>query len=172
MSSVVAILRADVADVDAILRIQKAAFAEEARLYDDWTIAPLVERPEAVRADLEAKVVLKATLDGVLVGSVRVAFAADTSELGRLSVAPASQRRGIGLALLLAAENAFPHARQMLLFTGERSEGNLRLYRKAGYRPTGEKLHTGKVALIYLRKPLAPAAGEVRAGAATRVVNS
>ena len=36
-------------DAEAILALQKLAYASEARRYDDWTIPPLVETLDSVR---------------------------------------------------------------------------------------------------------------------------
>ena len=54
--------------------------------------------------------------------------------MGRLIVHPRHQRSGIGTALLQAIETCFADAERFELFTGEQSEGNIRLYTALGYR--------------------------------------
>ena len=63
------------------------------------------------------------------------AGAARTWDIGRLMVAPDLQGRGIGRLLLTPIEAAAPGGvRAFVLFTGARSERNIRIYKKAGYR--------------------------------------
>ncbi len=58
-------------------------------------------------------------------------------DLGRLMVAPDLQGQGLGSRLLLRSEALVPAGtREIHLFTGERSEANLRLYRRHGYVET------------------------------------
>src|SRR5204862_1234810 len=102
------ILDAGPDDAEAILTLQKLAYASEARRYDDWTIPPLVETLDSVRGQIVRHVVLKAVVDGRLAGSVRGVVTGGICEVCRLSVDPALQRRGIGSALLAAIERRFP----------------------------------------------------------------
>ena len=73
---------------------------------------------------------------GRLVGSVRARLTSRGGwDIGRLMVAPDLQGQGLGRLLLEHAEEAAPpEATTYLLFTGARSAGNLRMYKKAGYR--------------------------------------
>ena len=128
------IVDASPADAEAILALQKLAYASEARRYDDWTIPPLVETLDSVRQQIAQHVVLKAIVDGRLAGSVRGVVTDGVCEVCRLSVDPALQRRGIGSALLVAIERRFPGIDAFELFTGNRSVENLRLYERHGYR--------------------------------------
>jgi hypothetical protein len=49
-------------------------------------------------------------------------------------------------------EAAFPQARVFELFTGSRSEGNLRLYERLGYTRTREKVVSPTVTLVFMEK--------------------
>ena len=75
---------------------------------------------------------------GRLVASVRARRdPADptTWQIGRLMVAPDLQGRGLGRALLAFAETQAPVGTiTFWLNTGERSQRNLKIYKKAGYR--------------------------------------
>lgn len=151
------ILAAEPGDAEAILALQKVAYASEARRYDDWTIPPMIEAVDTVRRDIEQHVVLKAMVDGRLAGSVRGVVTDGVCEVCRFSVDPALQRRGIGSALLTAIEREFPDVDAFELFTGNRSVENLRLYERHGYRvmPERTKVVSPDVSLIFLGKPAA-----------------
>ncbi len=74
-------------------------------------------------------------------------------ELGRLTVVPDRQGRGVGSFLLGEAETLFPNAREMHLFTGEHSTANIRLYERSGYVETG-RTQTGDYSIVHLAKAL------------------
>jgi GNAT superfamily N-acetyltransferase len=146
--------RATVADAPAILALQKLAYESEARLYDDWSLPPLVQTLDSMRGDIENLVVLKATLDGTLAGSVRARLAEGTCHVGRLIVQPDRQGGGIGTQLMRALERQreFAQTRRFELFTGSRSEGNIRLYERLGYRRIREQALSPGVTLVFMEK--------------------
>jgi tRNA (guanine37-N1)-methyltransferase len=72
---------------------------------------------------------------GRLVGAVRGRLVDDAWDIGRIMVAPDLQGRGLGrLQLEHIQQVAPPEATSYVLFTGERSHDNLRMYKKAGFR--------------------------------------
>ncbi|GGV25383.1 GCN5 family acetyltransferase [Actinomadura cremea] len=165
------IVRAGVADAGEILTVQRAAYLTEAQLYGDPFIPPLVESLDRLRATLGDGdgVVLKAMLDGRVAGAVRARFNDRTCLVGRLVVAPDLQGRGIGGRLLRAVEDAVAgRADACALFTGHLSEGNLRLYRRAGYRETNRERVAAHLTHVHMRKdlPVAEAGAVEPAGAA------
>ncbi|RSN58114.1 MULTISPECIES: GNAT family N-acetyltransferase [Actinomadura] len=152
---------AGVRDAGEILTVQRAAYTTEAQLYGDPFIPPLVESPDQVRAALRETggLVLKAVLDGRLAGAVRARFNGRTCLVGRLVVAPDLQGRGIGRRLLRAVEDAAAgRADACVLFTGHLSDGNLRLYRRAGYRETHRERVAAHLTHVHMRKTLEPPA--------------
>ena len=149
----VRIVDAEPADAEAILVLQRLAYESEARRYDDWTIPPLVETLAAVRTHIERHTVLKALIDGTIVGSVRGVATDGVCEVGRLIVHPERQRRGLGSALLTAIEARVAGASAFELFTGDRSVENLRLYERHGYRRFKTEPVSAAVSLVFLRKP-------------------
>jgi len=155
---------ATAADAAEILALQHLAYESEARLYNDWSIAPMVQTLESLIAEIQVATVLKAT-DGVaIVGSVRATLAEEICLIGRLMVAPDHQGQGIGTALLGAIEEMFPQARAFELFTGSRSEGNIRLYVRCGYAVIGTRPASDAITLTVLRKPPAQMQRSIVAG--------
>jgi len=153
------IMPAGLADAPAILALQRLAYQSEARLYGDWGIPPLVQTLEELRAELATLTALKAVPGedaSNIIGSVRAGLGtgpeADLCRIGRLMVHPGHQRQGLGTALLRAVEASFPAARRFELFTGHKSAGNLRLYRRLGYLPVRSKAVGPGLTLIFLER--------------------
>lgn len=144
--------RAAPEDAAHILGLQKLAYQSEARLYDDWNLPPLTQTLESLQAEFENTVILKAIDLGQLAGSVRAREMHGTCHIGRLVVSPPAQGRGIGTRLMQEIEAWFSSARRFELFTGSRSEGNLRLYRRLGYVPCREQAAANGVTLVFLEK--------------------
>lgn len=147
------ISRATIEEAPAILDLQKLAYQSEARLYDDSSLPPLIQDLESLRDEFRHSVVLAALAGPRIVGSVRARLVDDVSHIGRLIVHPEFQRLGVGTLLLREIERAHAGARTFELFTGSRSEGNLRLYERLGYRRSHEKVVSSAVTLVFLRKP-------------------
>ena len=141
-----------VEDAGEILRLQKLAYQSEARIYSDYTIPPLVQTSEDIEADFHSHVFLKALANGAVVGSVRARMDRGSCLIGRLIVHPDVQNQGIGTKLLKSIEGCFKNAERFELFTGHKSERNLHLYRKLGYRIFRREKISGRLTLVYLEK--------------------
>lgn len=122
---------ADHAAVDTVLR---AAFGDE----EGDTIVPLVADLRRAHARSE----LVAVVDGEVVGHVLLSRSwldarqslVEVLVLSPLSVAPAHQRRGVGAALLEAAEDEARRLQAPALFL----EGDPGYYAQHGYQPAAE----------------------------------
>lgn len=145
---------ARIEDGEEILALQKLAYQSEAALYNDQSLPPLRQTVDELRHEIAAQTVLKAVLDGRIIGSVRASLSGDTCHIGRLMTHPDFQGRGIGRALMSNIEDHFPHANRFELFTGDRSEGNIRLYQKMGYAVFQRKTLSEQVTLVYMEKRL------------------
>lgn len=146
------ISRAELSDAAEILALQKLAYQSEARIYNDWTLAPLTQTLEGLRSEFARSVVLKAVSGERIVGSVRGRLEGDTCAIGRLIVHPAFQHQGIGSQLLRSIELACRQVRRFELFTGSRSTHNLRLYERHGYVVTRSQALTDELRLVFLEK--------------------
>ena len=145
------IIKATLNDLPAILNLQKLAYQSEAELVDDYFIPPLTQTLDGIKDDFNNGIILKAVETDEIIGSVRVRFSDNTLHIGRMIVSPTQQNKGIGTALLHAAEALYPKARYEL-FTSEKSERNLYLYKKNGYKEFKREPMNANINLIYLEK--------------------
>lgn len=146
------IVRANPEDAEEILALQKLAYQSEARLYNDWSIPPLVQTLLSIREEFADKVFLKAMIGPRITGSVRARAEDGLCRIGRLIVHPQYQHRGIGSRLMHEVEAAFPDAARFELFTGSRSGSNIRLYEKCGYTVSRTQPLSASVSLVFLEK--------------------
>jgi GNAT superfamily N-acetyltransferase len=143
---------AQVEDAPAILALQKKAYRSEAELHNDDSIPPLHQTLESFLDEFRKGIVLKAVRNEQIIGSVRAFQQGDSSYIGKLIVESAQQNQGIGQALMQAIEHYFPQARHFELFTGFRSEKNLYLYQKLGYRELRRQTISDSLILVFLQK--------------------
>ncbi|MDG4862649.1 GNAT family N-acetyltransferase [Streptomyces sp. T-3] len=149
-------------DAEQILKLQFLCYQSEAELYGDYSIEPLTQSLDSLKAELTSGCVLVARLGDEVVASVRGSVDGDgTARINKLIVHPRMQRHGLGGRLLNAIEGKLGAAgavKHYQLFTGHRSESNLILYRKHGYLPVATEQVSGRLTLITLAKDAEPAA--------------
>ena len=143
--------RATVSDSEEILLLQKIAYRSEAEIYNDFSIEPLVQTFEQLQNQFEDHIVLKAVVNNTIIGSVRANNQDGTCYIGKLMVNPNHQNKGIGKMLMNAIEGLFPKSRYEL-FTGSKSEKNIALYEKLGYKAFRERIINPDFSLVYLEK--------------------
>ena len=147
--------RVGIADAAELLALQ-IGYRPEAAIYNDLSIPPLVQSLESPQGEfathtfLSARPVLK--FDSGITGAIGGSQSGDTCRIGRLIVLPEYQRRGLGSRLMAAIEDAFPAAKRYELFTGHLSEGNLRLYRRLGYKEFRRPQVTASLQFVFLEK--------------------
>jgi len=145
------IKKVKVDDLEEILALQKLAYQSEAELNNDFTIPPLLQTLGEIRAEFGQMLFLKVVKDNRIIGSVRAHVKDETCYVGRLIVHPAHQNCGIGSRLLQEIESRFK-CRRFELFTSQRSERNLYLYAKFGYREFKRAALNEKTTLVFLEK--------------------
>ncbi len=142
-------------DAGELLTLQRACWVQEALANDHLGIPALRETLDDVIQWLGQWRTLVMVSAGRIVGSVRARADDGVWDIGRIAVAPDLQGRGLGRELLRLIEaQAPPEVAAYELFTGVRSDRNIRMYRRAGYRPAGEIIdETGRRApAVRLRK--------------------
>lgn len=139
-------------EAEEILALQKLAYISEAEIINDFSIPPLKQTLEEVLSEFDSQIVLKAVQNSRIIGSVRAFLKENTCCIGKLIVHPDAQNKGIGSRLLLEAEKRFPDAFRFELFTGEKSEKNLYIYKKHGYQVFKKQQVSDKLTLLFLEK--------------------
>lgn len=144
--------QAGIQDAGEILELQRLAYQSEAAIYSDYTIPPLIQTLAELEQDFQRQVFLKVRVEGRIIGSVRAFVRNGTCFIGRLIVHPEYQNRGVGTRLMAAVENHFIGVRRYELFTGHKSERNLYLYGKLGYRLCRTEPLSDRVTTLVLEK--------------------
>jgi len=154
---------ADLEDLDAIAKLECDSFPED----------QVSRRSFAYALRASKRPVIAATIDGELVGYVLIALrkGGRSARIYSIAVDPRFARRGVGAALIAAAEKfAYRHEREALTLEVRYDNGPaVALYEKCGFRPFGvheDYYADGATALRY-KKVLAPRApaGAKRSGA-------
>lgn len=145
------IAKANSNDLEHILQLQKLCYTENAKRYNNYSIKPLTQSISDIESEFGASIFLKATIDGIIVGSVRASSNGNICHIGRLIVHPNHQNKGIGKSLMLNIEKQFTKVKMFELFTGNEDEKNLYLYKNLGYISFKENI-ADNVKLIYLQK--------------------
>lgn len=151
--------RAAVSDAEEILSLQKLAYRSEAEIYNDFNIPPLLQTLESIKKDFEEQFFLKAVINGKIAASVRAYQKDETCYIGRLIVHPDFQNRGVGTKLMDEIERVFNTCKRYELSTGDKSEKNLYLYQKLGYKIFKKAKITDQTMIVYLEKKVEGASG-------------
>ncbi|WP_374312842.1 GNAT family N-acetyltransferase [Dongia sp.] len=135
--------RAAPEDVPQLVGLIHTCFAELANLTPPS--GAIAETPAAIAALLAKGALVKAVMDGELVGCVAAEPRGDHVYVGRLAVLPARRRLGIAQGLLAAVEDYAREVGAGALRLNVRLvlSGNIRLFEGLGYRITGQGSHPG-----------------------------
>ena len=144
--------QATVQDAEEILALQKLAYITEAEIYNDYTIQPLTQTLEDSKQAFECNVILKYVEKGKIIGSVRAYEQEGVCHIGKLMVHPDHRNKGIAQKLMQEIEGFFPEA-SFELFTGSKSEKNISLYEKLGYKGFKQEiLPVEETVFLFMRK--------------------
>ncbi|MBR3341071.1 MAG: GNAT family N-acetyltransferase [Clostridiales bacterium] len=138
-------------DLQEILDLQYLAYQSEARLFGNKDIPPLKQTLDELREEYNNGLILKMVSDDKIIGSVRAHEKDGTAYIGKLMVHPDHRCKGFGSMLLDEIENYYPDKRYEL-FTSTRSEDNIRLYQKHGYKIFDRKEISDELVFVYLEK--------------------
>jgi ribosomal protein S18 acetylase RimI-like enzyme len=144
-------------DGEAAQRVFDAAFASVRRIYRPNP--EMIAQVETVVPPLER---LVAEHDGELVGTVRFRVDGDRLRMIGLSVAPASQRRGIARALVeRLSEIAIERSCQALALFTIKQTGNVAVFERLGFEVVSEEPDTWSISVdgselteAYLERPV------------------
>ncbi|MFW9989515.1 MAG: GNAT family N-acetyltransferase [Candidatus Odinarchaeota archaeon] len=139
-------------DLEEILRLQKIVYQSEAEIYNDFNIPPLHQTIEELKEEFRRSIFLKALKNNKIIGSVRAYRDKESCFIGKLIVHPEYQNQGLGTLILRKIENNFSYADRFELFTGFKSEKNLYLYQKLGYKIFKTEELNENVKFLYLEK--------------------
>ena len=143
-------------DLQKILELQYLAYQSEAKLVGSYDIPPLKQSISDIEKEYDVGTILKAVdVNEVIIGSVRAHKENNTVNIGKLIVHPQHQKKGLGTMLLQEIEIVCP-AKRYELFTSDKSQNNLRLYEKIGYRRFKEQEISPILRLVFLEKHSTP----------------
>ncbi|HUW63383.1 MAG TPA: GNAT family N-acetyltransferase [Spirochaetia bacterium] len=151
--------RALAPDAEGIWLLQRLVYRSEADIYDDYTIEPLTQSVDDIEKQFADHTILKAVIEGTIIGSVRASSRDGTCYIGKLIVHPDCQNRGIGKKLMAEIETCFRTADRFELFTGSKSVKNIRLYESLGYGFLREEPVVGNFKLVFMVKAAQKPAG-------------
>lgn len=127
------IVRSGIENAPKILEIQKEAFLDQSKIYNNKVLPPLTQSLEDLINDFNKYFFFAALVDDQIVGSVKSKFDGNTCHIGRLCVKKKYQNIGIGKQLMNSVECFYNDVKRFELFTGKKSLKNIDLYKKLGY---------------------------------------
>jgi len=146
------ILKANQNDLERILQLQKDCYITEAEIYNDYNIPPLQQDLNSLENEYNNSTILKCLINGEIVGSIRAFVENETTHIGKLIVKKDFQNKGIGRLLMNSIESIFNECTRFELFTGYKSQKNLYLYNKLGYKEFKRQIINDNLIMIYLEK--------------------
>jgi len=146
------IQKAEKRDLQEILDLQYIAYQSETRLLGNDDIHPLRQTIDEVEQEFAVGTFLKLIDENnKIIGSVRAYVRDKTLFIGKLIVHPDYQGQGLGTKLLYEIERVCPHER-CELFTSSKSQRNIQLYQRVGYKVFKEQDISDNLKFIYLEK--------------------
>lgn len=152
MENNIKICKAELDDLEEILTLQKECYISEAEIINDFNIPPLKQTIDSIKDEYNYSVILKAVLNHEIIGSVRGYKKDNTCYIGKVIVKPQHQNKGLGKKLLSSIEDYFSGCEFYELFTGFKSEKNLYIYIKAGYKEFKREKISDKLTMVFLHK--------------------
>lgn len=147
------LIRANLADAERLLEIQKICFAPHLERYQDFDTSPAMVDIERIKWLIQNENFYKILVDDLWVGSINIRKLDETGsyKLHIINILPEHQNRGIGQLAIKSAEHLFPDAKIWVLETLEDMPVNRHVYEKLGYIFTGntEKINDKLILVVY-----------------------
>jgi RimJ/RimL family protein N-acetyltransferase len=154
---VIKLINAKHEDIGIILQMQKEAFAELYKKYQDTETSPATEKYEDIlfRFNQPETTYYFITTDNINVGVIRIVDCKDGTTRKRISpifIMPEYRNMGYAQEAIKEAERI--HGKQhWKLDTILQEKGNCHLYEKLGYYPTGQtEIINDKMTIVFYEK--------------------
>lgn len=139
-------------DIKELYELQLLAFESEAEMIGSRSVPALMETYQHAVSDFENWNVFKTLNDsGKIIASIRSRSVGNYIDVGRLMVHPDYRARGIASALLNEVDKLYP-GKILELYTCTKSNTNIRLYERAGYKTYKEEKGSDDLFFFYMRK--------------------
>ena len=147
------ITKATFDDLPKILNLQKLAYLSEAKLNNNYSIQPLTQTLKELENEYGKKIILKLVDNNTheIIGSIRAYEENDRVYVGKLMVHPDYQNKGYGTKLLNTIETFYEN-KTFELFTSSKSERNLYLYNKNGYKEYKREKKSDNLEMVFMEK--------------------
>lgn len=145
-------VRADIKDVDALIKVRNLCFYEDYIKYGECPGYNITY--ESMLNSVVNKIVYNIIADDQIIGNISIKDNQDnTYFLGCLCVIPEYENKGIGQRAINFIESEFPNATAWSLATPADKKKNHYFYKKVGYSIVKEYME-GKVKLVLFEKKM------------------
>jgi ribosomal protein S18 acetylase RimI-like enzyme len=133
--------------------LQKLAYLSEAKLLNNYSIQPLTQTLNELEKEFDKNIILKLVDDKSyeIIGSIRAYEDNNRVYIGKLIVHPDYQNKGYGVNLLKTIETFYKN-KTFELFTSSKSEKNLKLYIKNGYKEYKRQKVSEDLEFVFMEK--------------------
>lgn len=136
-------------EAQRLLEIQKEAFAEDLKRYQDYDTNPVNEPIERLLKKIEIFLYYTIWIDDEIIGGIDIRDLKDERyRLNRIYLSNKYQNKGFGTRIMDLIEKEFPLATEWSLDTPHLNIRNQHFYEKLGYEKVGEHQINNKLILI------------------------
>ncbi|WP_057913721.1 GNAT family N-acetyltransferase [Peribacillus muralis] len=148
----ITIKRTSLTEVDMLLTIQKKAFAEDYKLYEDHDTTPVNETPEKLVENIENAIHYTILSNNNIIGAIDLRKKDNMILLDKLFIANEYQNKGLGTKIMKLIEAEFALIKVWRLYTPYLNKRNQYFYEKFGYEKIGEVQLSEKLLLFKYEK--------------------
>ncbi|KOP69667.1 hypothetical protein AMS59_22340 [Lysinibacillus sp. FJAT-14745] len=150
----IVIKRTNVIEAPILLAIQKEAFEDDLRKYEDHDTSPVNEPIERLLRKIELFIHYTVWHNNEIIGGIDVRDLKDNKyRLNRIFISKNYQNKGLGSEIMKLVEEEFPSAVEWVLDTPHLNIRNHHFYEKIGYKKSGQHQINEKLILIdYTKK--------------------